>query len=433
MTTFLRGALAALFALSALAEADTARALCQRAAEALAEGDADVALDASRRLIGYDSPPDAEAIVALITSDVLDQALPEDAIRVYDHCRRALAAMTSAPAREVVLEALRRGMPEARRVPLVDVLRDWGDVGAMEALLRLARDRTEPEGLRAAAVRALASLRPTDAVVPLIEIVEAEEKSRSFLWHETTTGLEDMLGERATDGKGWREVWESVRPKDGCESFEVYRDGGHTRAPVITYVMYQGARIVYALDVSGSMHKRDPLGDEISPVAPCDECREEHRGVDLPPDRSRMARARRTLEHAISDAPKTAAFNLVAFSHEVRLWKPDLVFSRKAVQLEALEWIRGLEPETTTRTDLALAAIFAEHRHMNTLVLVSDGAPTDAEGKPLTAEAKDDILRAVRGMNFRRRVRIHTHGLEGCDTEFMRRLAEENWGRFCRE
>ncbi len=65
-------------------------------------------------------------------------------------------------------------------------------------------------------------------------------------------------------------------------------------------------------------------------------------------------------------------------------------------------------------------------KDVDTIFLLSDGAP--GTGKYV---ATDDILRAVRRENQTRRIAIHCVSV-GMDSQLLRKLAEQNGGRYVR-
>ena len=108
---------------------------------------------------------------------------------------------------------------------------------------------------------------------------------------------------------------------------------------------------------------------------------------------------------------------------------------------EVYKWIRALKPKGNTYIDGALRMGFEmaglvnfdkayPEIHVDTIVLLSDGAPTDNSfnAKFMKPEI---ILQHVREWNAKRHVVIHCIGVDIVETiEFMRKLAEENGGTY---
>ncbi|MFQ5845318.1 MAG: hypothetical protein ACE5JG_10070, partial [Planctomycetota bacterium] len=87
---------------------------------------------------------------------------------------------------------------------------------------------------------------------------------------------------------------------------------------------------------------------------------------------------------------------------------------------EAFNIARGLGPAVTTGKESLVDTIF----------LLSDGAPTDHKYEGAKLMDPEIILEAVRGWNKDLRLTIHTIAVDVMDNYFLRTLAAENGGEF---
>ncbi len=407
----MRSLILVVLTISVVAADEPSRAIRRRVLEALSVGEPSRVESAVQELIGLDGKAAARDALALLRAEVLGFAAPAPRLAIIDACERALGMMLDARARKLILKTVMDDGEEDRRLILVDVLALWGDLEAIDALHRLFGSDDAPERVRIQAVRAMMHIPDTSA----IRMLRA--------WHDTTRQRDALYDEV-------RRFLIAFREPVGSPSRSPADERTADRAWVIRCPLYAGT--VFMLDISGSMHRRDPFpGDDAAARGLCPECGQEHRGVDLPADRERMFRARRALEHAISGPDLLPALNLIAFNAEVQVFRQTLVKAKLPAREQALAWLRELTNNGVTRTDLALEEAFALHSQSTVhFTLISDGAPTGADGIPLDAEGQAELLARVRALNRLRKLRIDTYGLLGCDTEFMRALAEQNFGTF---
>jgi hypothetical protein len=308
--------------------------------------------------------------------------------------------------------------------------------------------------VRQSAIHALAIVRDKSAVEPLIRRLNKETglltldlaealaglTSREFgpeperwnkWWAEqdkehydipTLEGVAYLRGRRATKtgGSGWE--FPNTKP-------------GGTVFPVET----PSRQILYVIDCSGSM---ETLVTE----------RERFEGQKYP-DYSRMEIVKTELLREIERLPSTVRFNIIAFATDVNPWKPSLQQASITVKYAAKEWVKGLHalggaskeglalvglPGASSiekgRTnafdalelalgvdDLRTADAQYEKVEADTVFFLSDGRPTAG----LYVDP-DDILREIRKLNALRKVVIHTIGIGEFDSNFMKRLAEQN-------
>jgi hypothetical protein len=152
--------------------------------------------------------------------------------------------------------------------------------------------------------------------------------------------------------------------------------------------------------------------------------------------------AKGELTRAIQKLPKEASFNIIAFNHAVLTWSEGMRPATPQNKTEAAAWIAELKPSGSTYIDGALRMAFrlagvgaADDAYpevaVDTIVLLSDGAPTD-NGFP-TSENMDPeiILQHVREWNLQKRIVIHTISVDMVESVvFLQKLAEENGGKY---
>ena len=196
-------------------------------------------------------------------------------------------------------------------------------------------------------------------------------------------------------------------------------------------------------------------------------------GCEEPPEatsRVRIDRAKYQLAQAIKALPPSAKFTILAYSGAMlppgsaqggdpdallppviggfewlQAWQPKLTSASDRSKSSAAAWIDELKANGSTFTYNALRAAF-EVTDADTIVLLSDGAPTEidrATGQPMSPE---QILEKIEALNRFKRLRIDTFGFDtansgraaipgfgpsGADLDqFMRDLAKSNGGAY---
>ncbi|MCA9314644.1 MAG: HEAT repeat domain-containing protein [Planctomycetes bacterium] len=262
--------------------------------------------------------------------------------------------------------------------------------------------------VRLAAIDALAAPRVVAAIEPLIARLEVEETPR--VRDALATALFDLTGQPFyDDATVWRRWWEGA--KDG---FEVPAERpqppdehvGGTQAGFFGLPI-KSERVVFVVDQSGSMSAE--MGEP---------------GED--------GKRKNRLDMAITEVLQAAArmaprghVNVILFDTTIRPWKDDLqrLDSRNANALKS--HLEKQRPMGGTNIYDALEAALRTPE-VDSVFLLSDGVP--GAGKYVTTP---DILKAVRRENQTRRIAIHTVSL-GMESDLLRRLAQENAGRYVR-
>jgi len=378
---------------------------------------------------------DAKAVAAAAA-----QAKREKSWRVRALAGEGIARNPGATALEASLRALKD--PDGRvRGAVLGALAGRKEPEVVDAAIAGLKDAAWP--VRKAAADALGASESPRAVRPLIEALGAEEGRLRDDFRDT---LRKMTGQNFDSEpepwKAWylenREDFEGPSPKAALFGAFKSKDAGRKKG--VYGIESRSRRIVFVIDTSGSM--KDPLAGakpvEGTPTGLTPEEEEELHAtkIDI---------AKRELRRAIKALEPDALFDIVSFDSSVIRWKPGMVKADQATKNEATTFVRGLEASGGTWTYGALheafqvAGIGVTDKNydpsVDTIYLISDGAPTDdSMEKPTYMEPKI-ILDAVREWNPLGKVVIHAVAIDvkaagGRFIDFMKRLAAENGGQY---
>lgn len=262
--------------------------------------------------------------------------------------------------------------------------------------------------VRLAAIDALAAPRVVAAIEPLIARLDVEETPR--VRDALASALFDLTGQSFYDDAAvWRRWWEGAR-----EGFQVPAERpqppdehvGGTQAGFFGLPI-KSERVVFVVDQSGSMSAE--MGE------PDDDGKRKNR-LDMAIAEVLQATARM--------APR-GHVNVILFDTTIRPWEDDLQRLDKKNANALRAHLEKQRPMGGTNIYDALEAALRTPE-VDSVFLLSDGVP--GAGKYVTTP---DILQAVRRENQTRRIAIHTVSL-GMESELLRRLAQENAGRYVR-
>jgi HEAT repeat protein/Mg-chelatase subunit ChlD len=296
-----------------------------------------------------------------------------------------------------------------------------------------------------ALIRFLGDFRSLDTVPALIGVLERFKASPDdvksgkasglvlYQAHELLVGMTGAVYP-ADQPEQWRAFWDAEKDKIVVTQ---KRDVGpaHTVASGFCGIPVVGTRVVFVLDLSGSM---DFDMDDV--------------GVD---GKKRLTRridfAKRELCRAIDAISPNAQFNLITFNGNPNAepWKKDLVQAtpknREAFKqhVNGLRAIGGTNLWSGLEDALKIRSLVYGNRYSTTideLFVVSDGAPSVGD-----VQDPVEILRLVKECNKFANVRINTIYISSQTPaehrrteermaikpqELMRRMAEENGGKF---
>lgn len=419
------------------AAADAAPALEKRLARAIAEGKADEAQAAIAELSELGSRAAVEAL--------LEAGAKVEDYGIYAKVVGGLARVEKPEGIEALCRRLRTGSDLRQRSVAAIACRDRRDEATLLALLD-AID-TPHIGLRRAVLRGLVVRRDRRAVEPLIDLLEKHEKKTGSGAGIVARALRDLTGQDLSTAAEWRSFWAAhgatfELPRDGRAEGQKEARARGTAARFFGRTL-DSDRIVFVIDISGSMKAKDPApsggrpqtGGEDSPYA-----------TD---SRVRIDRAKAELAKAISALPPHASFTIVAYSGpvmsatgedaELRTWtralSGNLLRASEANVKRALAFVQALEAKGETFTGHAVtSALLVEG--VDLIVLLSDGFPEewveDEDGKR-RALARDEVRARIRSANRFARVTIDTFGFEGKAgsepfVEFMKGVAADSGG-----
>lgn len=308
---------------------------------------------------------------------------------------------------------------EVRTAAAAALLRQRPEFIPAESFAPLLRSSQWQE--RSLAIDALARLGGRDAVEMLV-VQTTREDGRMLA--DLCGRLEQLTGQKL--GKtppAWVDWWQKNkgawegRGIDLSQPAQVIQSAG--RYGSFFSVKFDSLRVVYVIDISGSMLAAVEDHEELSPA----------------PGKSRVELARREVKASINGLSPESSFNLIAYSDVVIPWNDRNVPATPANRKLAYEWLDGLTAVGATNIFDALDTAF----HLaprstkdsfyattgDTILFMSDGGPTCGR----TTDC-DEILAQVREWNRTRRITIHSVGI-GRQTvqSFLKALAKENGGQ----
>ncbi len=343
---------------------------------------------------------DAEATVPLLT------LLREESVLVRAEAALALGALRDARAQAPLVALLSDADPRLRDV----ACRALGLLGLAEPLPHLVKRLGDEAPLVVeGAAQALGLLGRPEALAPLIDRLERALAEDLRLSDALARALERISGRAlGTAVESWRAWWAVARERPWQRSEE---GGGGGTVQGLSYYGFpvRSSKVVFVLDVSRSMGWN-----------------------------GRLDTAQAELLQVIEHLPKSTRFNLVTFSDRADAWERALVPATLANVRRAMAYVRRQEPVNGTDAYDALQLAFADPE-VDTIFFLSDGHPSAG-----AVVDPDLILAEVRAWNRFRRIHVHAvallkgepprafQGLENATRaeSFLRRLADENEGRF---
>jgi HEAT repeat protein len=342
---------------------------------------------------------------------------------------RAAAALRH-PAILDMLRALAQRIPMGEKAESEERLRRAAIEGlgfqdrdeAVDAIAPVLRgDKTSKEA-KVLCVQALERLKREASVRPLIEAL----LEKGAVADAAAKALKTLTNQEFGVDRGAWNTWWNDKGKETAglplrktaeekeeEAKQEERKGGTTFYGITTH----SKRIVFVLDVSGSMEQ--------------DDAKTGSTGVS---HGTRIAIAKKELAAAVTALPEDANFDIIVFADGVQLWKPKLVTATKEVKAEALKWIDGLKAVGATNIFDALERAFelagrgaADKRYLlnvDTILFMSDGQAN--RGRLVRPSA---IIAELARLNEHKKVVINTIGVgKEHDVELMKRIARLNGG-----
>lgn len=374
---------------------------------------------------------------------------------VYNACRDAVAGMDSTEAKEHILKQLGRGGSAVGKMLLVDAMAKRGDAFAGEALG--AACTAKQAAVQRAAISAIKRKKLYQGLGGLIDLLEKLEKKdddglNANMVRDTLYKISGESIEKAVDWRKWWSVQKSnFRPVTGKLK---PKSGGTARRnrPRFFGSEIKSNRLVFVIDVSGSMTAADPPsggGATTGGAGGPGRVPTGGAGAGQKPQqpgttsRVRIERAKDQLKQVIEALPGKARFTILAYSgvlmmgpggkpalpkgskpskkdllppkmggfEWLKVWKPKLMPASSGNKEDAKKFVSALQANGGTFTLNALRHAM-EVDGADTVVVLSDGFPNDVDMKTGAQMDGKKILDQVAQINrFKRRV-IDTFGFD---------------------
>jgi HEAT repeat protein len=280
--------------------------------------------------------------------------------------------------------------------------------------------------VRAAAVLSLGDAGGTEAIGALVEAMATAE---GRLLDDINATLLRITGWNLVYPEVWAQWWKDARGEVPPPPKEPPPVEGEVKQGHRFYgVSSRSKRVLYVVDISGSMTQRtkDPKDRSVG---------------DGKLGRTRLDVAQSELKRAIGTLAPDATFSVVFFNHAVQVWDRELQKATTENRRAAITAVEEIRPSGATFTLGALREAFAVAGMLgpaakngsalvDTIFLLSDGAPTDSKLDDARLMDPAIILEAVRCWNRDRAIAIHTIAIDVVDSRFLRDLAAENGGKF---
>lgn len=315
----------------------------------------------------------------------------------------AQAGKRNADARQFLLELLASKHWEDH-VLAIDAI---GELRELELTSKLAANLDHEQWqVRLATVEALRKVRHADWVAPLVAHLQVEERLR--VQKAIGVSLFQLTGQNPyMDAAAWQRWWTAVESEFvmPVKIPQPHRSGDTISKQGFYGLTLDSDSVVFVIDKSGSMSAGAPADDT----------------MDTPG--TRLDQALNNASRAVELLDDHAIVNVVMFSSGVRTWKKNPVELKKKNRKNLYEFLNSQRPDGGTDLFDGLEKALLQDG-VDRIMLLSDGAP--GGGKFVTTL---DILREVRRLNQTKRIAIDCVSL-GMRSELLRRLAEENGGRY---
>jgi len=290
-------------------------------------------------------------------------------------------------------------------------------------------------------VRLLDDFRSGEAVPALIAVLERfrdnpKDVESGKLSYLLKTRVHDLLVSMtgavysANQPEKWRELWDKEKDNIKVAEKRAPKKSGNTVAAGFVGIPVQGSRVVFILDLSGSMDF--PMGAKDG-------------------GEKRLDYAKRELLKAVDGLSPNSMFNLVTFNGDDKAesWHKKLVDANKRNKKSFHKFVDKLRPLGGTNLWSGMESalniktlVYGNHYEttVDEIFLLSDGAPSVGDVlDPI------EILRLTQEINRFKEVRINTVFISSAaprnrrvrqpdmtisPVELMRRMAKQNGGKF---
>lgn len=301
----------------------------------------------------------------------------------------------------------------------------------------------DPEwGVQVIAAR-IAGEREVGKAIP--NLIQSLAKAPPRVGEASVAALRKLTGlNMEADADAWGKWWELHRAEWGEDGRPLAPVVAQPRASDIEFygLKVKSDRILYVIDISGSMKEEKKVPPPVKPQGPVTGDGK----PEAPPEKLgglKIEIAKQELIRSLKKLSKESFFNIIAFNHAVLQWQPKMLAATEANKELAYAWIRDFAPSGSTYIDGALrlgfklAGMGAYDKaypgvNVDTIILLSDGAPTDNAFPESKNMEPKEILQHVREWNPEKRIIIHCVGIDNVVTgiQFLRDLARENGGTY---
>lgn len=322
------------------------------------------------------------------------------------------------------------------RLTALDALADRKDPATLDLAIKALKEDGWPH--RQAAARILQGLGDAQGIAPLVNAMATDEGRMLEVYAEALQVLSGAeIGPFPDAWKSWYDENKERLAEMGAKPQSTKRAKAGADAGIDYYgIETKSRRMVFLIDISGSM--KEPIGDAPQDVTGQVEDTYSGLKVDI---------AKKVLKQAIRNLPDNAFFNIVVFNHAVKVFEPGLIEATQDNKNKAYLMINDLEASGSTYTYGALEKAFAMAGRgitdkaydpgVDTIFVLSDGAPTDSSIDKAEPMEPKIVLDAVTEWNQFAKIVIHTIAIDpriGAGgkgfVRFMKSLAAQNAGTY---
>lgn len=308
-----------------------------------------------------------------------------------------------------------------------------------------AMGRTQAWNTKEAAIEAFLVIGDMSAAPYIFEIFKDKTSSVRLLEraHHALVSLTGQNFHRNYNmWKSWYDKNKSTIDKGSFKKGEkFYNDSEQNSSGTYYGIPLNSDKIVFIIDRSGSMaDPYKPAGGPGGVTSGQGGGKKNRVGVGS----TKMEVAINELVAAIKDLRPNVKFTVIAFSTNFTVWKGKMQSATKTSKDAAMRWVKGLTAQGSTNIydpvekaiqianggkGAGVGAVTTKGGFIGALVdtifLLSDGSPNAGKvPKP------NDVLVAVRNLNKKLKITIHTIGIGPHNTSFMRSMADQNNGEY---
>ena len=256
---------------------------------------------------------------------------------------------------------------------------------------------------------------------PILKVIN--KNASPILSHEAWVTVQQLTGALLPeDATKWEEFWELEKGNIVVSQGPVRGSSGNRTSSQGFYgVPVLGQNVVFVIDTSGSMKARVPATTGEGPGS---------RDKAM----SRLDAAKSQVLNAVQGMDKESHYRLLTFPDDITLWSRKPVRPGRNSDRTLTNALGRIMPHGSTNLFAALKFVLnvdgaaygsAVESEVDEVFILSDGEPSSGE-----IANTYDILVVVEELNRYRKIRINTVYTGTGSLEFMRNLAEQNYGVF---